>query len=190
MSWLALLKNQKDAKTCTTKTTKTPQEDEKRVSVVSVAYPQGPFQEKKGTTEAQPPTPETTETPLLGVLGVPIPPVCEKQQGGFGSYGGFGGTTPAHSGKAAPLAIDQKDPANHLPELAQGTAPKAAANDPGHDRLLALAMAFCDHISASAQAREDWRRDVLETPQHLRQGLGEYLRQQLRQPHLLWRNQK
>lgn len=53
-----------------------------------------------------------------------------------------------------------------------------------------VAMRFADHIKASPQAREDWRRDVLETPQHLRQGLGEYLRQQLRQPHLLWRNQK
>ena len=48
-------------------------------------------------------------------------------------------------------------------------------------------MRFCDAIRASNKAREDWRRDVLETPQHLRQGLGEYLREQLRQPHLLWR---
>lgn len=110
-----------------------------------------------------PKTPETTEPPLLGVLGVPIPPVCEKQHGGFGSFGGFGGTPPAHSGKAAPPAIDQKDLA--------------------HDRLLALAMAFCDHISASAQAREDWRRDVRETPQHLRQGLANYLREQMRHDH-------
>lgn len=75
------------------------------------------------------------------------------------------------------------DPANHLPELAQGTAPKAAASDPGHDRLLALAMAFCDHISASAQAREDWRRDVADTPPHLRQGLAAYLREQMRHDH-------
>lgn len=127
-----------------------------------------------------PKTPESPESPLLGVLGVPIPPVCEKQHGGFGGYGGFGGTTPAHSGKAAPPAIDQKDPAKHLPELAQGTAPKAAANDPGHDRLQVLAMAFCDHISASAQAREDWQRDVADTPPHLRQGLAAYLREQMR----------
>ena len=62
--------------------------------------------------------------------------------------------------------------------------------DPGESALMMVAMRFADHIKASPQAREDWRRDVLETPQHLRQGLGEYLRQQLRQPHLLWRNQK
>ena len=114
-----------------------------------------------------PKTPETPEPPLLGVLGVPIPPVCEKQHGGFGSFGGFGGTPPAHSGKAAPPAIDQKDLA--------------------HDRLLDIAMRFCDAIRASDKARADWRRDVLETPPHLRQGLYNYLREQLRQPHLLWR---
>ena len=114
-----------------------------------------------------PKTPESPESPLLGVLGVPIPPVCEKQHGGFGSFGGFGGTPPAHSGKAAPPAIDQKDLAN--------------------DRLLAIAVRFCDAINASDKAREDWRRDVLETPPHLRQGLYNYLREQLRQPHLLWR---
>lgn len=54
--------------------------------------------------------------------------------------------------------------------------------DPGESALMLLAMRFCDAIKASPQAREDWRRDVLETPQHLRQGLGEYLREQLRQP--------
>ena len=78
------------------------------------------------------------------------------------------------------------DPAHHRPELAQGTAPTA----PAHDRLLAIAMRYCDAINASDKARADWREDVRNTPQHLRQGLGEYLRQQLRQPHLLWRNQK
>ena len=115
-----------------------------------------------------PKTPETTEPPLLGVLGVPIPPVCEKQHGGFGSFGGFGGTPPAHSGKAAPPAIDQKDLA--------------------HDRLLDIAVRYCDAINASDKARADWREDVRNTPQHLRQGLYNYLREQLRQPHLLWRN--
>lgn len=117
-----------------------------------------------------PKTPESPESPLLGVLGVPIPPVCEKQHGGFGSFGGFGGfggTPPAHSGKAAPPAIDQKDLA--------------------HDRLLVIAMRFCDAIRASDKAREDWREDVSNTPQHRRQGLYNYLREQLRQPHLLWR---
>lgn len=62
MSWLALLKNQKDAKTYATKTTKTPQEDGKGVSVVFVAHPQGPFQEKEGEAETPAaipvPTPE------------------------------------------------------------------------------------------------------------------------------------
>ena len=62
--------------------------------------------------------------------------------------------------------------------------------DPGESALMLLAMRFCDAINASDKAREDWRRDVLETPPHLRQGLYNYLREQLRQPHLLWRNQK
>ena len=115
-----------------------------------------------------PNTPETPEPPLLGVLGVPIPPVCEKQHGGFGSFGGFGGTPPAHSGKAAPPAIDQKDLA--------------------HDRLLVIAVRYCDAINASNKARADWCEDVRNTPPHLRQGLYNYLREQLRQPHLLWRN--
>ena len=58
--------------------------------------------------------------------------------------------------------------------------------DPGESALMLLAMRFCDAINASDRAREDWRRDVLETPTHLRQGLYNYLREQLRQPHLLW----
>ena len=78
------------------------------------------------------------------------------------------------------LLTEAANDAHHRPELAQGTAPKAAANDPGHDRLQVLAMAFCDHISASAQAREDWQRDVADTPPHLRQGLAAYLREQMR----------
>ena len=93
------------------------------------------------------------------------------------------------------LLIEAANDAHHHPELAPPTARAASANDPqgfdpGESALMLLAMRFADHIKASPQAREDWRRDVLETPQHLRQGLGEYLRQQLRQPHLLWRNQK
>ena len=59
--------------------------------------------------------------------------------------------------------------------------------DPGESALMLLAMRFCDAINASDKARADWRRDVLETPTHLRQGLYNYLREQLRQPHLLWR---
>ena len=77
------------------------------------------------------------------------------------------------------LLIEAANDAHHHPELAPPTAP-------AHDRLLAIAMRFCDAINASDKAREDWRRDVLETPQHLRQGLYNYLREQLRQPHF-WR---
>ena len=77
------------------------------------------------------------------------------------------------------LLTEAANDAHHRPELAPPTAPAA----PAHDRLLVLAMAFCDHISASAQAREDWRRDVRETPQHLRQGLANYLREQMRHDH-------
>lgn len=51
-------------------------------------------------------------------------------------------------------------------------------------------MRFCDATHASDKAREDWQRDVLETPPHLRQGLYNYLREQLRPSNLLWRNQK
>lgn len=87
------------------------------------------------------------------------------------------------------------DPAHHRPELAQGTAPTAPAPgpqglDPGHDALLAMAMRFCDATHASDKARADWQRDVLETPPELRQGLYNYLREQLRPVNLLWRNQK
>ena len=81
------------------------------------------------------------------------------------------------------LLTEAANDAHHRPELAPPTAPAA----PAHDRLLAIAMRFCDAIGASDKAREDWRRDVLETPPHLRQGLYNYLREQLRQPHLLWR---
>lgn len=81
------------------------------------------------------------------------------------------------------LLTEAANDAHHRPELAPPTAPAAPAND----RLLAIAMRYCDAIKASSRAREDWRRDVLETPPHLRQGLQNYLSEQLRQPHLLWR---
>ena len=80
------------------------------------------------------------------------------------------------------LLTEAANDAHNRPELAPPTAPAA----PAHDHLLAIAMRFCDAIKASPRAREDWRRDVLETPPHLRQGLYNYLREQLRQPHLLW----
>ena len=81
------------------------------------------------------------------------------------------------------LLTEAANDAHQHPELAPPTAPAA----PAHDRLLVIAMRYCDAINASDKARGDWREDVRNTPQRLRQGLGEYLRDQLRQPHLLWR---
>ena len=81
------------------------------------------------------------------------------------------------------LLTEAANDAHHRPELAPPTAPAA----PAHDHLLAIAMRFCDAINASNKAREDWREDVRNTPPHLRQGLYNYVREQLRQPHLLWR---
>ena len=81
------------------------------------------------------------------------------------------------------LLTEAANDAHHRPELAPPTAPAA----PAHDRLLVIAMRFCDAINASDKARADWREDVRNTPPHLRQGLYNYLREQLRQPHLLWR---
>ena len=82
------------------------------------------------------------------------------------------------------LLTEAANDAHHRPELAPPTAPAA----PAHDRLLVIAMRYCDATNASDKARADWREDVRNTPQHLRQGLYNYLREQLRQPHLLWRN--
>ena len=69
-------------------------------------------------------------------------------------------------------------------------APGPQGLDPGEQALLNIAMKFCGAINASDKEREDWQRDVLETPPHLRQGLAQYLREQLRPSNLLWRNQK
>ena len=105
-----------------------------------------------------------------------MPPagVFEKSQGGFGTFVGFVGATRAHSGKTSPPA----------------PAPGPQGLDPGHDALLAMAMRFCDATRASDTARADWQRDVLETPPELRQGLYNYLREQMRPSNLFWRNQK
>ena len=148
-----------------------------------------------------PPTPKTPETPLLGVLGVPPQGVFEKSHGVLGvlgvpprpvgekangSFGGFGGTTPAHSGKTATPAADQKDPAHHLIELAQDTAPTAPPPrpapqgfDPGEAALQALAKAYCDRTGASDKARQDWQQDIASTPPELRPDLYAHLRAQL-----------
>ena len=93
------------------------------------------------------------------------------------------------------LLAEAANDAHHRPELAPPTVPTAPAPgpqglDPGHDALLAMAMKFCDATHASGNEREDWQRDVLETPPHLRQGLYNYLREQMRPSNLLWRNQK
>ena len=121
-----------------------------------------------------PPTDKTDETPLLSVLSVPPAGVFEKSQGGFGTFVGFVSTPRAHSGKTSPPA----------------PAPGPQGLDPGHDALLAMAMKFCDATHASDKEREDWQRDVLETPPELRQGLYNYLREQMHPVNLLWRNQK
>ena len=118
-----------------------------------------------------PPTDKTDETPLLSVLSVPPAGVFEKSQGGFGTFVGFVSTPRAHSGKTSPPA----------------PAPGPQGLDPGEQALLNIAMRFCDATHASDKAREDWREDVRNTPPLLRQGLYIYLRDQLRQPHLLWR---
>ena len=84
----------------------------------------------------------------------------------------------------------QKPEAEHQPAtLAPGTTPEAGAQtrpppappayDPGHAALLALAMAYCDRTSASDKARQDWQRDVDETPPELRADLYQHLRAQL-----------
>lgn len=96
------------------------------------------------------------------------------------------------------LAEATNDPAHNLqkPEaehqsttLAPGTTPEAAAQtrpppappayDPGHAALLALAMAYCDRTGASDQARQDWQRDIADTPPELRGDLYQHLRAQL-----------
>jgi hypothetical protein len=82
----------------------------------------------------------------------------------------------------------QKPEAEHQPPtLAPGTVPEAGAQtrppppayDPGHAALLALAMAYCDRTGASDQARQDWQRDIADTPPELRADLYQHLRAQL-----------
>ena len=66
-------------------------------------------------------------------------------------------------------AIDQAPP----------TPKKALAPDPGHARLLAMAMAFCGRAGAGGKSRQDWQRDVADTPPELRGDLYAHLRAQL-----------
>ena len=66
-------------------------------------------------------------------------------------------------------AIDQAPP----------TPKKALAPDPGARALLVLAMAFCDRTGAGDKARQDWQRDVADTPAGMRADLYAHLREQL-----------
>ena len=66
-------------------------------------------------------------------------------------------------------AIDQVPP----------TPKKALALDPGARALLVLAMAFCDRTGVSDKARQDWQRDVADTPAGMRGDLYQHLREQL-----------
>ena len=65
-------------------------------------------------------------------------------------------------------AVDQAPP----------TPKKPLALDPGERALLALAMAFCDRTGAGDKARQDWQRDVADTPPELRGDLYAHLREQ------------
>mgnify|MGYP000623772045 CR=1 FL=1 len=64
------------------------------------------------------------------------------------------------------LLTEAANDTHQHPELAPPTAPAA----PAHDRLLVIAMRYCDAINASDKAREDWREDVRNTPQRLQIG--------------------
>lgn len=80
------------------------------------------------------------------------------------------------------LAEAANDPAQNLqkPEVEHQPATLAPpAYDPGHAALLALAMAYCDRTGASDQARQDWQRDIADTPPELRADLYQHLRAQL-----------
>lgn len=48
--------------------------------------------------------------------------------------------------------------------------------------ILAAAMRCSDHHGDGAQAREDWKRDIADTPTHLRADLLDHLRQTYRGP--------
>ena len=65
-------------------------------------------------------------------------------------------------------AVDQAPP----------TPKKPLALDPGERALLALAMAFCARTGAGDKARQDWQRDVADTPPELRGDLYQHLREQ------------
>ncbi|TCP19122.1 hypothetical protein EV674_107119, partial [Simplicispira metamorpha] len=85
-------------------------------------------------------------------------------------------------GRLGLLAEAANDPAQNLqkPEVEHQPATLAPpAYDPGHAALLALAMAYCDRTGASDKARQDWQRDIADTPPELRADLYQHLRAQL-----------
>ena len=80
------------------------------------------------------------------------------------------------------LETAANDPAQNLqkPEVEHQPPTLAPpAYDPGHAALLALAMAYCDRTGASDKARQDWQRDIADTPPELRADLYQHLRAQL-----------
>ena len=76
-------------------------------------------------------------------------------------------------------AISQQPPAIEAIDQAPPTPKKPLALDPGERALLALAMAFCDRTGVSDKARQDWQRDVADTPAGMRGDLYAHLRQQM-----------
>ena len=67
-------------------------------------------------------------------------------------------------------------------DQAPPTPKKALAPDPGHARLLALVLAYCDRTGVSDKARAQWLQDVEGTPPELRGDLRQYLLEQLPPP--------
>jgi hypothetical protein len=92
------------------------------------------------------------------------------------------------------LSGDKSALAGLLPELRQYRAElvqllsKKAIDQmevaPELARLLALAMAYCNHTGASDKARADWHADIAATPVEQRGELAAYLQSQLPAPSL------
>lgn len=77
------------------------------------------------------------------------------------------------------LAEAANDPAHNLQVEHQPATLAPPAYDPGHAALLALAMAYCDRTGVGDKARQDWQRDIADTPPELRADLYQHLRAQL-----------
>ena len=74
--------------------------------------------------------------------------------------------------------VDQPLHASEVTDQVPPTPKKPLALDPGERALLALAMAFCARTGAGDKARQDWQRDVADTPPELRGDLYQHLREQ------------